>query len=80
MDHINKEQLQELLNYARHVQDGRLTALVMRTLDGDSLYHASMLERCTAAYAGAHNGPEFKRAQRPIAVRTKKSKSKRKVS
>lgn len=73
---VNKQQLEALLNYARYIEDTRLASLVMRTLDGDSLYHNSMLESCAAAYAGAHHSAEFKRAQKPA----KTSKSKRSAS
>jgi len=59
---IDREQLKDLLAYAREIEDVRLATLCMRTLDGDSLYHNSMIERCTAAHAGAHTSREFKRA------------------
>jgi hypothetical protein len=73
MSRINREQLHALLNYARFIKDTRLAALVMRTLDGDSLYHNSMLERCTAIYQSAHSSDEFRRAQEPAKDRAKKA-------
>jgi hypothetical protein len=61
---LTRDQLHQLLTYARHVEDGRLAAVCMRALDGDSMYHSSIMERCAAAYAGAHMSDEFKLANR----------------
>ena len=61
---LTRDQLKQLLEYARHIEDVRLAGACMRALDGDSMYHSSIMERCAAAYAGAHMSEEFKRANR----------------
>jgi hypothetical protein len=63
-ERLTRDQLRQLQSYANYISDGRLASLVMRALDGDSLYHNSIMERCAAAYAGAHRSDEFKRANR----------------
>lgn len=63
---ITRDHLHQLLEYARHIRDTRLAAACSRAIDGDSAYHSSIMERCTAAYAGAHMTREFKQAARRI--------------
>jgi len=57
---LTKEQLRQLLAYAHHIRDTGLAAACSRAIDGDSAYHNSIMERCAAAYAGAHMSREFK--------------------
>jgi hypothetical protein len=65
-EQLTRDQLRQLLAYARHIEDGRLVAVCMRAIDGDSMYHSSIMERCAAAYAGAHMSDEFKHANRTV--------------
>lgn len=67
-ERLTKDQLHQLLAYARSIKDTRLSAVCLRAIDGDSAYHSSLMERCSAAYAGAHNSDEFKRASKPEAT------------
>lgn len=60
---ITRSQIEALLKYAKHIGDTSLASCAMRALDGDSLYHAGLVERCASAYAGARNTADFKAAQ-----------------
>ena len=48
---IAREQIEEVLKHARLIGDKSLAACASRALDGDSVYHASMLKRCAKHYA-----------------------------
>jgi hypothetical protein len=63
-ERLSKDQLRQLLAYARHVKHRDLAAACQRAIDGDSAYHSSIMERCAAAYASAHMSDEFRRANR----------------
>ena len=63
-ERLTKNQLRQLLAYARHIKDTRLAVACSRAIDGDSAYHSSIMERCAAAYAGARMTREFKQANR----------------
>lgn len=61
---INRDQLLDLLAYARRIGDGRLAACCMRALDGDSMYDSAIRERCAATYASARGSREFAQMNR----------------
>lgn len=65
-ERLTRDQLRQLLAYALHIQDTRLAAACSRAIDGDSAYHSAIMERCAAAYAGAHMSREFKQVARRI--------------
>jgi hypothetical protein len=70
-DNITNEVLRALIQYARDIDDWRLTSQAMRALDGDSLYNHHLREICAAAYAGARMSREFKAAARKVRAAAK---------